>query len=143
MRFKWFFILFVLATAIGIAMLLPYAHAIAREVRKCRDAFPRDLARLEEHLRNGDMEGVYSMCTSDLRQSTDPQTLGNLNYWLVPSGVARLAPCGAWSSFGLQAQWVDPTGRPVSAARLQFLWEEEQNRLHRVPGVIDVRSGGR
>jgi hypothetical protein len=133
------FVGFFVAVAAAFAALLPFAYSVARDIRRCRDQFPHDLARFEQLLHSGDFYAIYSGSSAALQRSVSLEAFRSNKDELVPDRARHLISLGDYSAFGWQCTWVDDGGEPVTALRFQFWWEDGQHKLHRVPGLLEPR----
>jgi hypothetical protein len=137
LKFKWVLIGFVIVGIVGFGALLPFAHSIAREIRRSADQFPADLARFEQLLRSDDISALHASLSAALRQSYSEQELLARKESLLAEHSSHLRPIGEYSAFGWGAEWVDEQGQRVSELRFEFWWEEGQHKLRRVLGVLE------
>jgi hypothetical protein len=142
LKFKWIFIGFVILGMAGFGAMLPFAHSIARQIRRSADQFPTDLARFEQLLRSDDISTLHASLSRALRQSVSEQELSVQKELLVPADASRLRPLGEYSAFGWQAEWVNEQGDPVTDLRFEFWWEDGQHKLRRVLGVLEPKRAG-
>lgn len=137
MKFKWIFLAFTITVAAAFFCLLPFAYSVARDIRRCRTQFPEELAQFEQRLKSLDLEAVYAGAARDLQRSVTADELASRRDELVPTAGVRLEAGGDWALFGCSARWIDAQGQPISNATFQFVWEDGQNRLYRVPGIVE------
>jgi hypothetical protein len=128
--------------AAAFATLLPFAYSVAREIRRCRDQFPHDLARFEQLLQSGDLSAVYASSSAALKQGASFEAYLSRKDDLVPERASHLISLGDYAAFGWQSAWVDERGQPVSELRFQFWWEDGQHKLRRVPGILEPSRAG-